>query len=154
MAMPTPPTMIGMIAAFIPCRFRAACISRDPRTRATATSRTNAGLKKTRLRTTYAPSPTPIAIAFGRSRPARLGTAGAAGGTGSGAGSAVTGWRSRCSDVEQLGFLVLEDVVDLVDVLLGRGVELLLGPGHLVLPGLLVLDQLVQGVLGRAPRAA
>ena len=50
--MATVPTMIGMIAAFIPWRFSAACSSREPSTSATATSRTNAGLKKTRLRTT------------------------------------------------------------------------------------------------------
>src|SRR5215210_375738 len=52
-------------------------------------------------------------------------------------------WPATRSDGEQLGFLVLEDVVDGVGVLLGGSVQLLLGAGHLVLAHLHVLDQLV-----------
>src|SRR3954465_4365572 len=63
-------------------------------------------------------------------------------------------WPATRSDGEQLGFLVLEDVVDGVGVLLGGGVELLLRSGDLVLADLLVLHHLVQSVLGRAAGAA
>src|SRR5690606_4272991 len=63
----------------------------------------------------------------------------------------VTG---RRSDLEQLGLLVLEHLVDLGDVLLGELVELLLRPPGLVLADLALLDQLVEGVLGVAADVA
>src|SRR3712207_6469620 len=70
-----------------------------------------------------APSPTPTAMAAPRFRPAR--DARRAGGTTAGRWSdedAVT----SASHLEELGFLVLHQVVDLVDVLVGGALQLLL----------------------------
>jgi hypothetical protein len=50
--------------------------------------------------------------------------------------------RGRTSDLEQLGFLVLDELVDDRHVLVRRVVELLLGAAAVVLAGLAVLDQL------------
>src|SRR5690606_5481326 len=50
------------------------------------------------------------------------------------------------SDLQQLGFLVLEHVVDLVDVLLREDFDLLLGAGPLVLTDVAVLDRPGDGV--------
>src|SRR5580658_8669593 len=52
------------------------------------------------------------------------------------------------SHLEELGFLVLEQLLDLADVGVGQVLELTLGAAHVVLPGLAVLHQLVQRVLG------
>ncbi|BAS13161.1 hypothetical protein AHiyo8_14640 [Arthrobacter sp. Hiyo8] len=60
----------------------------------------------------------------------------------------------RSSDLEQLGFLALEELVDTVDVCLGDSVEFLFTAGTLVFAGFAVLDELVQGVLGLAPDAS
>ena len=68
-------------------------------------------------------------------------------------GRSWTGER-RTSDLEQLGFLVLEQLVDRVDVLLGQRVELLLGAGAVVLADLAVLDELVELLLGLAADVA
>src|SRR5215469_6682173 len=62
--------------------------------------------------------------------------------------------RLRCSHLEQLGFLVLEQLVDLPDVGVGELLEVTLRPAHLVLAGLAVLHHLVQRVLGVAPDVA
>src|SRR4030095_8930382 len=57
-------------------------------------------------------------------------------------------------DLEQLGFLALEQFVDAVDVLLGDGVEFLLTARTFVLAGVAVLDELIDSVLGLAADAA
>src|SRR4029079_16751172 len=87
--------------------------------------------------------PTPTAIAAGRLRPALLGVRDAAPSTV--APMLSTGTRS---DLEQLGFLVLEHVVDLVDVLLGQAVQTLLGRTDLVLAELAVLQRALEVLLG------
>src|SRR5579859_3377291 len=107
-----------------------------------------------------APQPSPTRIAARRSRPARevLGSALVAG-----AGASVTAGRDRCpasratapvadrvevsSDLEQLGFLGLDDVLDGVGVLRGQLVELSLGTMHVVLADLAVLGELVERIL-------
>src|SRR6266702_6412574 len=58
------------------------------------------------------------------------------------------------SHLEQFGFLVLEQLVDLRGVLRGQVVELLLRAPPVVLADLAVLDQLVDGLLGMPPDAA
>src|SRR5690606_41586099 len=58
------------------------------------------------------------------------------------------------SDFEQLGFLDLQQLVDLGDVLLRDVVELLLGPPDLVLARVAVLHHLVERLLGGAPDVA
>src|SRR5690242_974054 len=65
--------------------------------------------------------------------------------------------RTSCavtSDLEELGFLVLHEVVDLGDVARRDALELLLGAPGLVLAGLAVLDDALQLVHRRAPHAA
>src|SRR5690606_16822980 len=62
--------------------------------------------------------------------------------------------RASASDLEELALLVSEDGVDLVDVLLGEGVELLLRAGALVLADLSVLDGGVDLVLRLAAHVA
>src|SRR4051812_9484681 len=92
-----------------------------------------------------APKPTPTPIAAGRLRPAR--EAGAE-------GALIPLVEARSSDLEQLGFLVLDQVVDLGDVPVGDRLQLLLGAGDVVLAHLAVLGQLVQGVLRAAADVA
>jgi hypothetical protein len=58
------------------------------------------------------------------------------------------------SDFEQLCFLALEQLVDAVHVRLGEAVQFLFGAGALILAGLAVLDQLVEGFLGLAADVA
>jgi hypothetical protein len=107
----------------------------------------------------------PTPIASGRFRPARPGGGGASGapwgGGTSGAGGGLCGTgggisrtgrvrpRRReprgdlsfdtASDLEQFGFLVLKQVVDLRDIPMGQLVELLLGAPDLVLACLAIL---------------
>src|SRR5690606_15426149 len=56
------------------------------------------------------------------------------------------------SDLEQLGFLVLDQVVDLLDVLVGQRLQLLLGLVDVVLADLAVLLQPLQLFLGLTPQ--
>ena len=106
----------------------------------------------------------PTPIASGRFRPARPGGGGASGAPGGGtpgAGGGIPGTaggisctarvrpRRReprgnlsfdtASDLEQFGFLVLKQVVDLGDIPMGQLVELLLGAPDLVLACLAIL---------------
>src|SRR5665811_2552688 len=53
---------------------------------------------------------------------------------------------SCASDLEELGFLDLEDGVDVLDVLPGEGLELLFSAGALVLTDLALLDEVVDPV--------
>ena len=123
--------------------------------------------------TISAPSPTPTPMAAGRLRPARR-----VGGVGGGRQPApaaachraspaparalgrgsdmvlMCGVTGGTSDLEQLGFLVLEQLVDGVDVLLASGRRAPSRRGGLVLAGLAVLDQLVELVLGLAADVA
>src|SRR5450432_943269 len=89
---------------------------------------------------TAAPSRTPIVIAARKSRPAlRPGTAGA-----SGSGTCGSGFTS---DLEQLDFLVPQDVVDLPDIAMGEVVEFFLGAVDVVLAGLAGLLEFVERFL-------
>ena len=58
-----------------------------------------------------------------------------------------------CSDLEQLGFLALEQGVDLVGELLGEGVQLLLRTGALVLADVALATAFARPVLLRAAAA-
>src|SRR5438309_8162684 len=117
------------------------------------------------------PSSAPTAIATGRLRPVLLPAevgSGSAGGAEPLAGPGSLTWSaaplSCCScsglaepdsscprrnlDLEKLGFLVLEQLVDLAHVAVRELVELALGAAAVVLAGLAVLHQLVDRVLG------
>src|ERR1700733_3708238 len=123
------------------------------------------------------PSITPAPTATGRFRPVAMCLDGVSGvacpaGSAAGAGSPLalpSGLGSSgvmsvvltrrsvyagLSDLEQLGFLVLEQLVDLRDVGVGQLLQLPLGTAHLVLARLAVLDHLVQRVLGVPPDVA
>src|SRR4051812_2495714 len=120
---------------------------------------------------TTAPIASPTPIAIGRSRPAREGLRSCAGSS-SAAGSAEPagsadragagrrgrdaeeGMDSVTSDLEELGFLVLHEIVDLRHVAGGHAFELLLGPLLLVLADLPVLDDALQLVHRGAAHAA
>src|ERR1700730_4230028 len=84
-----------------------------------------------------APRVVPTAMAAGRLRPARdfLGVSGAA---------TEFSRRSVRSDLEQLAFFVLDELVDLPDILLGGLVEVLLRVFDVVLSGLAVLFDAVE----------
>src|SRR3954452_16087013 len=123
---------------------------------------------------TTAPIASPTPIAIGRVRPARgglgssAGSSSAAGSAGSaeppgsadraGAGrrgrDAEEGMDSVTSDLEELGFLVLHEIVHLRHVAGGHALELLLGPLLLVLANLPVLDDALQLVHRGAAHAA
>ena len=100
-----------MSRAFMPW-----CISQIATTTAAPTMIMNAGFQNTSDTMIATPRPTPEAIATGRLRPARPGSF-VAGGSGC-AGIAEVSVIG--SDLDELGFLVLEHLVDLVGVLLGR----------------------------------
>src|SRR5207244_854169 len=106
----------------------------------------NAGFQNASESAMAARSTTADATAFGRSRPARP----CSFGTGSfctwSSGAGRSAW--VISDLDELGFLVLEEVVDLVGVGLGHRVETLLGARDVVLADLSVLLQLLQALLG------
>src|SRR4051812_3475672 len=95
------------------------------------------------------PRPRPTAIAAGRFRPALPADRDAV-------PSAVDPMLSTAtrSDLEQLGFLVLQDIVDQVDVLLGHAVEPLLSRAHLVLAQLTVLERALEVLLGMPAHVA
>src|SRR5215475_5703542 len=93
------------------------------------------------------PSSSPTPSAAGRFRPARTGAR--APGVPSAPGTASPADPSPgTSDLEELGFLVLEQLVHLPHVGVGELVELPLGPANLVLARVPALDQLVERVLG------
>src|SRR5215210_1535022 len=141
--------------------------SHSPSTIATTTTARKAGFHTYSDSRMTAPSATATARAAGRLRPARLRRSGGATtsiGTGSSgevvaapspvgccAAGSVFGSASTVvssSDLEQLGFLVPEQLVDRADVLVGDLFELLLTAPRLVLADLAVLDQAVEPVLG------
>src|SRR4051794_39868704 len=98
------------------------------------------------------PSTTPDKIATGRLRPARLVLGGVVSSPipadAGGVSEELMAGGCEVLDLEQLGFLVLEHLVDLVDVLLGDAVEPLLRAGHVVLPDVAVGTELLQRLLG------
>src|SRR5499427_10508482 len=99
------------------------------------------------------PSSSPTPSAAGRFRPARTG-ARAPGVPSAPDAAAPAGPSPGTSDLEELGFLVLEQLVHLPHVGVGELVELPLGPANLVLARVPALDQLVQRVLGIAADVA
>src|SRR4051794_38305834 len=138
--MTVPPTMTGPLLTRI-CPVPNACASSHTATSTAATTITmNAVFQKSSETMIAAPRTTPDAIAAGRLRPARLtwggtGVAGVEGTSGRGGGGDDIGRSGlrEASDLEQLGLLVLEQLVDLVGVLLGDPIEPLLGAGDVVL---------------------
>src|SRR6188472_815578 len=86
---------------------------------------------------------TPTAIAAGRLRPALLGVRD----TAPSAAAPMLSTATR-SDLEQLGFLVLQNLVDEVNVLPGQAVQPLLGGAHLVLTELAFLEGTLEVLLG------
>src|SRR5215212_2419283 len=122
--------------------WRPRCSSQMATTTAAATMSMNAGFQNARLTAMAASSTTADATAAGRSRPARPWSFCAGDGAGGPAASVM------CSDLEKLGFLVLEQVVDRVRVELGHRVETLLRTGDVVLARLAVLLELLQPLLG------
>src|ERR1700733_724424 len=62
-------------------------------------------------------------------------------------------WRSKL-DLEEFGFLVFEQLVDLRHIAVGEIFEFALSPAYVVLARVAVLDQLVEGVLGMPPDIA
>src|SRR4051794_347243 len=130
-----PPTSrIGSGTAMLAPRRSAPASSQVPTavdSASTATNRCRSNSSDPRM---TAPIPAPTAIAAGRLRPARDGRLTAATMAAAPSGEeAVTG-----SDFEELGFLVLDQVVDLVHVTVGGALQLLLGAPYLVLAGLAV----------------
>src|SRR4051812_40473948 len=89
-----------------------------------------------------APSAAPTATAAPRLRPARDGRR--AGGTTAGRWSDDDAVTDAASHLEEFGFLVLDQVVDLVHVAVGGALQLLLGARHVVLAGVAVADDAVQ----------
>src|SRR6478672_1728199 len=136
------------------------CSSHTATTTATATIPMNAVFQKKSDTRIAATRTTAEMTAARRSRPARpwsfliASAGGSIGGWGGPAAGGSEVVMVAGSDLEQLGFLVLEQVVDLVGVGLGHRVEALLGPGHVVLADLAVLLELLQALLGRAADVA
>src|SRR5438874_2129437 len=86
-----------------------------------------------------------MTIATGRSRPARPGADGGAASTGVAAvASALMRVLLGSSYLEELGFLVLEGVVGLLDEVVGELLQLLLRACHVVLADLAVAGVLVE----------
>src|SRR5262249_21933348 len=167
--MAAPPTHRG-ITGIVISRARRARLS-SPIAIATPTPMTMRKVDFTvnRVTTTRAPRPAPTAAAAGRLRPDRddRSSAGWAACPASLSAPGISlawavgplsmswpcSWRSKL-DLEELGFLVLEQLVHLRDVGVRQIVELALGPAHVVLPRVPVLGQLVEGVLRVPPDVA
>src|SRR5215207_5519618 len=111
--------------------WRPRCSSQIATTTAAATMSMNAGFQNARVTAMAASSTTADPTAAGRSRPARPWSFCAGDGAGGPAVSVMC--PALCSDLEKLGFLVLEQVVDRVRVELGHRVETLLRPSDVVL---------------------
>src|ERR1700683_5646904 len=113
------------------------------------------------------PSPTPTAMATGRLRPVRPGRCAVTSGSLTSelmtselltsellTSELLTSGSMPTSDLEKLGFLVLEQLVHLRDVALGQLIELALRAAAVVLARVAVLDQLLDRVLGVPPDGA
>src|SRR5690606_4384700 len=104
-----------------------------------------------------APSSTPTPMAAGRLRPARDGfrPADSCAESFTSITRAERSESNGCrgtSDLEQLGFLALDQLVDLLDVLVGQRLQLLLGVVDVVLADLALLLQPLELFLGLAPQ--
>src|SRR3954471_19252286 len=133
--MTTPPSISGCSGRSMPLAEKPRGRSQIATTTAIATITMNAGWPTRSDSRIAATSTRADAMAAGRSRPARPWSFW--GGLTGGVMASVM--KAGCSDLEQLGLLVLQHLVDRVVVLLGDAVEPLLGAGHVVLAGLAVL---------------
>src|SRR4051794_31169554 len=133
----------------IPLASSPLCSSQIATHTAAATMNMNAGFQKNSDSPIATSSTTAEPMAALRSRPARPWSLADA--------RAVSVMRSgfrTASYLDELGFLVLEHLVDRVGVLLGDAVESLLGAGDVVLADLAILLELLQAVLGGTPQVA
>src|SRR6478735_3081395 len=145
--MTTPPSISGCSGRSMPFAAKPRRSSQIATTTAIATITMNAVFQKSSDSRIAATRTRAEPIAAGRSRPARpwfFVT-----------GVVVSLMRVPiCSDLEQLGLLVLEHLVDRVGVLLGDAVEPLLGAGDVVLADLAVLLELLEALLGGPTQVA
>src|SRR5580700_10164588 len=140
--MAAPPPATGMAGMLMSRLARALVSSVSAKARAIPMYSRNVALTVSSVSTTRPPRTTPTPMATGRLRPARP-----LGFSESLASSAAV----VTLDLEELGFLVLEQLVDLRLVGMGEVVEFALGPVHVVLARVPALDHLVQGVFGVTP---
>src|SRR6478609_4429119 len=132
----TPPSINGSSGRLMLLAENPRCSSQTATTTAIATITMNAVFQNSSEARIAATRTTAEVMAAGRSRPARPWSF-------CGAGVVAVMKVSRAgevgSDLDQLGLLVLEHLVDRVGVLLGHAVEPLLGAGDVVLADLAVL---------------
>src|ERR671914_143994 len=133
---------MSMSLASSPCRS-----SQTATTTAATTMNMKAGFQKASEAPAAPSRTTAEPMAALRSRPARPWSFC---GAGAGGEVSVIGWRGGGSDLEQLGFLVLEQLIDRVGVRLGDRIEALLRAGDVVLAHLAVLLEALEVLLGGA----
>src|SRR5690606_2359330 len=143
--MTAPPSISGSSGMSMPLADSPRRSSQMATTTATTTITMKAGFQKNREAAIAERSTTAEPTAALRARPARPWSFG---GAGVGGVSVMEVERAGSSDLEQLGLLVLEHLVDGVGVVLGEGVEPLLGAGDVVLADLAVLLELLEALLG------
>src|SRR6478735_11864798 len=148
--MTMPPSMSGCSGMSMSLACSPRCSSQIATTTAIATITMKAVFQNSRDARIAPTRMTAEMMAAGRSRPARPWSFWGAGVV------AVMKCRARRgrSDLDELGLLVLEHLVDGVGVLLGHRVEPLLGTGHVVLADLAVLLELLEVLLGRTAQVA
>src|SRR6202042_1237833 len=160
--MAAPPAATGTSARWIP-RVPSARLSSQPATPTIAATYTrNVTLTVNSVTSARPPSPTPTAMATGRLRPVRPGRCAVTSGSLTSelltsellTSELLTSGSMPTSDLEKLGFLVLEQLVHLRDVALGQLIELALRAAAVVLARVAVLDQLLDRVLGVPPDVA
>src|SRR4051794_28187137 len=145
----TPPAIRGCWGTSIPLAAMPRWSSQTATTTEAATTNMNAVFQIRRVARMTATSTTALAIETGTLRPARPWSW-----VGAGGAEVMRGPLPERSDLEQLGFFVLEKLVDGVGVLLGEAVEPLLGTGDVVLADLVVLLELLELLLGVAAQVA
>src|SRR6478609_3667726 len=147
----TPPSINGSSGRLMLLAENPQCSSQTATTTAIATITMNAVFQNSSEARIAATRTTAEVMAAGRSRPARPWSF-------CGAGVVAVMKVSRAgevgSDLDQLGLLVLEHLVDRVGVLLGHAVEPLLGAGDVVLADLAVLLELLELLLRRTAQVA
>src|SRR3954454_8727237 len=132
----TPPAASGCSGRSMSRAWNPRCSSQIATVTAPATTTMNKVFQTSRVTRTSAIRTRALAIETGTLRPARPWSCAGAGVSVVMAGPAGG---DECSHLEQLGLLVLEQLVDGVGVLLGRRVQALLRTGHVVLTDLAVL---------------
>src|SRR3954452_17106580 len=144
----TPPAISGCSGRSMPLAANPRWSSQTATTTAAATTTMKAVFQTTSVAMMTATRTTALVIAAGRFRPARPCSWAVA--------SCVEGVMSRVerSDLEQLGLLVLEEVVDRVGVLLGQTFQPLLGARDVVLARVAVLLHPLELLLGVASQGA